>query len=119
MPVEFECRSEDPPIVASTYSQPQRPAETKRSLLRGAFYTGLAAALVAFAAGLFALVGIARKEMALQQERQLLVGRCFDNGIGGVGRLIEVWTNDRGLLAFSDGHTTPYPFASITKRPCP
>jgi hypothetical protein len=75
--------------------------------------------VVALVAALVLFVFLVRQEQNLQGERALLVGRCFSNGIGATGRLIEVWNGDRGLLAFSDGHTTPYPFKIIKETPCP
>lgn len=120
MPMEFDCRTEaprpsPPPRAPAPHVPQQEPRDMTRMLLIGAFM----ALVAAFAVGLYVFVDMARSEIVREQERNLLVGRCFDNGIGGIGRLIEVWNLDRGLLAFPDGHTTPYPFNMISETQCP
>ncbi|NTF16853.1 hypothetical protein G6L37_00240 [Agrobacterium rubi] len=108
----FRDTSSDQQIIsASAGSKPS----IKDKLLVAAVCCGVSVVAV----GLVAFVEIARNEIALEQERQLLVGKCFDNGIGGVGRLMEVWSLDRGLLAFPSGYTTAYPFKAITETACP
>jgi hypothetical protein len=119
MPVEFDSRTE-PDFVPSTPPQQPLPEEAPKQislmiLLAGASF----ALLVAFVVMLAIFVVQAKRETALQNERGLLIGRCFDNGIGGIGRLIEVRGGDRAMLAFPSGAATLYPFNLIRQTACP
>lgn len=48
-----------------------------------------------------------------------IVGRCFDNGMNTVGKLIHVENRRWGMLAFSNGIVASYPFEALEPAICP
>lgn len=67
------------------------------------------------------LIGMSGKESKQSDEvtKASIVGRCFDNGMKAVGKLIYVENRRWGLLAFSSGVVGRYPFEALEPALCP
>jgi hypothetical protein len=67
------------------------------------------------------LIGMSGKEIRPSDEvtKTSIVGRCFENGMKAVGKLIYVENRRWGLLAFSSGAVGRYPFEVLEPALCP
>lgn len=54
-----------------------------------------------------------------QPSQVSIVGRCFENGMNAVGKLVHVENRRWGLLAFPSGVTASYPFEALEPALCP
>lgn len=131
MPIEFESRRE--PIKTddtirwnTTGLEPllsRKPSRGRRLRLWlhwlrwniAALGIGIPAALFAF----YAVFQAMEMERAAIAAHRANIGKCYSNGIGGIGRLVEVKQTSHGIFAFPSGITERYPFNALQEVQCP